>query len=359
MNISGVSASANTSYTQSTQTSNGSYTFAQIMELSHGAQTAKTSASSDAAARAASVRDGLDEETLMYLDKYTEIYTKYAEKYGDGFELKDIRVYSGDEINFNELRNIARDLSDEKGNRFVSVAEAFQTELYEAGIPGCGKRLTVEEYGTGQYTFMSPNELRNQYQAIVPALFYAEKYGLAGLTAEEQCKLVLNGLQTGTANDLRAAAGVLYRIGAISFRDLVDMDLYTSFYATKDLGQRHTEADFNAALNTPMDWSGLLEILKNSENGQSLYDLLAKAWEAQDDGEDEKLQVLMRKIDAYQEAIHESIERSNEKRREQEILGRANAESARLRVLFNLDNNLSMDTTDLTIDTAEAVASVL
>lgn len=349
MNISGVANAATAGHVYQTGTQNPAYLFSQAMAQARSAQTAKTSATSDAAKRAADVRDGLDAETLMYLDKYAEIYNKYAAQYGDGFEIVRTQFSDGSVCDAEEAKR-------------VEARGAFIDELYEAGIPGYGRRVTVEDAQSGMLNFepISLDSLKSKYNNEISSLFYAEKYALAGLTKDEQCQAILGSLKISTAEEMFAAAQKLYYIGAISAYDLQAIQRRTSMYASQSVGLGASRAELIAAQrDTKHDWSGILEMLEDDESSQDIFDLLSNVWKVKDDAEDEKLKAIFKKVDEYQEAIHESIERSIEKRRELELLDRAAAESARLRIMFGLDSGLGVDAADMVQDTTEALMSVL
>lgn len=349
MNVSGVSSAASPYYTQQTQSTGAGLSFSQMMEKMRSTQTAAPSQTAEAAARAASVRAGLDSETLAFLERYTALYNQYAAQYGDGFEIVRTQYCDGS-------------AGDAEESARTEARGVFIDALYEAGIPGYGRRLTVEDLQGGQFNFeqISFESLKTQYNNEISALFYAEKYGLAGLTKDEQCKAVLGGLKTSTAEEMFAAAQKLYNIGAISAYEAQAIQRYTSMAASQSVGLDASREELIAAQkDAKLDWSGLLETLKDSEDGKEIYELLSKAWDTEEDEEDQKLKAVLRKIDAQQKAIHEAIEQSIQKRREQELLDRASAESARLRIMFGLDHELSVDTADMVQETAEAVMSIL
>lgn len=344
MNILGVSAAASTYNTQQTKTFGTGYTFAQIMEQSQKSKT------TNAAASSTSVRAGLDAETTMYLDKYAEIYNKYAKQYGDGFEI--VKGLYGD-----------GSASDAEESKHAEARGAFYTELYEAGIPGAGRLVMADEVDLNTVNFINPTDeyWKSSYKTGISTLFYAEKYGLAGLSPEEQCQAVFSKLKTSTVEEMSGAAQLLYNIGAISAYEQREIQKYTSIYASQTVGLSAFRSELIAAQrDISIDWSGMLEELKGNENGKDIYELLSKAWDTQEDDEEGlKLKAILRKVDAQQDAIHEAIELANKKRRELELLDRAAAEGARLRIMFGLDNGLDVDAADMIQDTAESVMPVI
>lgn len=345
MNVSSVTNTTYTSNTQQTKTSNTGYSFTQIMEQMRNQQTAGSAASSTAAARAADVRAGLDAETLAQLDKYTEIYNKYAAKYGDGFEI---------------VKTICGSASD-VDNKLIEARAAFYSELGEAGILGTGTLVKAGEVDESSITFVRNVDeyFKTKYNTDISALFYAEKYGVAGLSKDEQCKAILGGLKTSSAEDMAVAAQMLYNVGAISAYESKGISMQTSLYAGQSLGPNATTADVIAAQrDAKYDWGVILDIFKGDGDGNGIYELLSKAWETEDDKEGEKLKAIMKKVDAQQDSIHEAIELSNQKRRERDLLDRAAAEGARLRIMFGLDNGLDINAADMVQDTAEILLSV-
>jgi hypothetical protein len=270
-------------------------------------------------------------ETLMYLEKYTEIYNRYAARYGNGFELMNNEIVFGD--------------MGEAQLRYSEIRASFHNDLAEAGIPGYHKLLTVNDIPPGGFTedmFLVPAEIaakKNEtYISPIAALFYAEKHGLAGLSSEQMIKQILGGLKLSTAEEMRTAAQLLYNVGAISASVRDNLSSYVLDYAMAGLKNTATTAERIAAMNAPRLWIDMLPILKDYPGGQELYELLSKAWE---EAEGESLNAIMHRVDKQQEDIREAIELSNKKRIERELLNKADAESVRLRVLFGLDNDIN------------------
>lgn len=251
-----VSNVANTSYTTTSQqahaqkTVNGS-AFAQIMEQTRNTQTAASTATTDAAKRAAEVRTGLDEQTLAQLNKYAEIYNKYAAQYGDGFELKGRNCTDGDVA------------AEEAYKKYNAIRDAFNKELHAAGVPGAyAGRVAAADYSNGEINAGSITFA--EYKGSISALFYAEKYGIAGLSPEEQCAKVLGSMKTSSYKELNTAIDLLYQVGAISGADLKNIDHAAFNQAVAGLGKNYSTSDLIAAMSDSMDWSSLLDSL-NSE----------------------------------------------------------------------------------------------
>ncbi|MCL2082230.1 MAG: hypothetical protein FWH04_03215 [Oscillospiraceae bacterium] len=323
MNISGLTTTPSVNNLQSSKTSGiAGDGFTKILAQLQKSQTIATAVPS-AADRIAEVRSELDAETLMWLDKYAEIYTKYATLHGDDFETKN---------NIPDLGFSAEAASTRL--KYAEITSEFRNELAEAGIPGFHKSATVEEYEANpqSYAFLTPTEIQglrdNTYMSPIAALFYAEKYGLAGLSPEAQQKEILGGLKFSSPQEMLEAAQLLYNVGAISASVRMNLDRQVMHYAFAHLNQNSTEAEYVAAISTPRLWDDMLLGYNDFPDGQELYELLSKVWKnQQEDDDDKKLDAIFRKIDTQQEAIRDAIELSNKKRIERELLGRADAAS--------------------------------
>lgn len=159
-------------------------------------------------------------------DEITQIYERFAAKHGDGFELKAAVGEAGFDKNY-------------------AVIREFYRALHAAGLS--------ETVGPP----LSPARSHG-----LVAAFFAEKYGLAGLDADAQCAKIMGKLRTCSAEDVRAAAQLLYNVGALSLLKTTALKDVAAATATAHLLGSGSPEENAAALNTIRNWGdSLVEFL--------------------------------------------------------------------------------------------------
>ncbi|MDR1693396.1 MAG: hypothetical protein LBR72_08575 [Oscillospiraceae bacterium] len=164
----------------------------------------------------------------------------------------------------------------------------------------------------------------------------AKQLGLDGLSREEQIVAVFSSLKESSANEMRAAAGILLDLCAIDTATHTELVKRVTEYAETFVPAGGTAEDREAAMDEVRDWDSVLEDVFGFSD--ELVLLLMQAWRVRKDieNDDEELKAMWRKIDLLQQAIRAAIQLRNEKRDERELLDMASAERNRLRAVFGL-----------------------
>ncbi len=178
-----------------------------------------------------------DAKMREYLEVYKSIYAKYAAIYGDGFEFTPIEhVLSHPE-------------TEETAKKVAQMKREFHDEL-RAAIPGeylgRGEPLTRDKMeqlkaeGKWDEDSFSIESLHNSYAPSgVERMFYEEKYGLAGLTAEEQIDKIMGQYGHGSHRDFSKGIAILHQVGAISSGEMMQATSRARFYAREQEAQKY------------------------------------------------------------------------------------------------------------------------
>ena len=232
-----------------------------------------------AAERAAGVRAALDDETLMYLEMFADVYNQIAAIHSDGFEL---------------IRLTGAMFSEDENNRIHQISRDFHAALFAAGLPGysppgLNREKLMNYYGLSEPIQGKPS-LDSYYPMTVESLFYAEKYGLAGLTKEEQIAAVLGPLKNSSPSELAGAAGLLYVIGAIDagtgFR-IGDVATFVGMSGMSDNYKIKTGGIQNP-YTTSVNWVGLLGEFDELDWLNSIRVFLSNLWADKNDPEQDQ-----------------------------------------------------------------------